>query len=171
MGRGPCPPTASCSGCSYITFTAGGIVPLPLRLALLFWRRLHIDRGRSWPGTVRWCWAVSSSCGGGAGTWWCGQAASGCWGTSVTSRWVNAAGVKWSAVNNCAADTLQPRTDVRYLRENRLRLVVFVPPVCEKKKLIEQFYLLSSKTGLQLVKTMINYFHKALPKELSLKPV
>lgn len=37
--------------------------------------------------------------------------------------------------NNCAPDNLQPPlvTGARYLRENRLRLVVFVPPVCEKR--------------------------------------
>lgn len=43
-----------------------------------------------WPGTVRWYWVVSSSCGGEAVTWWCGREASGCWGTSVTWHSVSA---------------------------------------------------------------------------------
>lgn len=54
------------------------------------------SRGRRqyWPGTVRWCWAVSSSCAGEAGTWWCGRGASRCSGSAETSRPTSAANTK-----------------------------------------------------------------------------
>lgn len=100
------PPTACCEGHtlfgSHSRLEADSSVQLRLTMFciyLLFYSELYKFLS-VWPGTVHWCSAASSSCGGAAATWWCGRAASGCSGTSETWRSVNAAGVNLEQVVN-----------------------------------------------------------------------
>lgn len=88
-----------------------------------------------WPGTVRWCSAASSFCGGEEEIWWCGREVSACWGTSVTSHSVSAESAKSGIRSFYGPFSLKFKgNQEQYLWKIWLGFVVFVPPLKKKNR-------------------------------------
>ena len=114
-----------------------------------------------WPGTERWCWAVSSSCAGEAETWWCGRGATRCSGSAETSRPASAANTKTHHICLPVSvswyllwDLWQLFLKGSYLGKGRLAFAVFVSPIGETYCFFKNRYHNNSECNSNIYKSM-----------------